>query len=103
MGDKEVKMETVATVTRVGQVTIPKVMRDALGIIDRVRITHKGDEIIIKREKTLDERLDEAWAKAGPGAKERAIKLIGNKTVNELKEEIMKEGLTDLERRRYGL
>ena len=103
MGDKEVKMETVATVTRVGQVTIPKVMRDALGIIDRVHITHKGDKIIIEREKTLDERLDEAWAKIGPDAKEKLIKRIGNKTVRELKEEMANDELTELERRRYGL
>ena len=56
-----INMSYSVAVTSAGQMTIPKALRDVLGISDRVRVDKRGDEIIVKREKTREEQLRESF------------------------------------------
>ncbi|MBQ8991962.1 AbrB/MazE/SpoVT family DNA-binding domain-containing protein [Candidatus Saccharibacteria bacterium] len=73
-------------VTQVGQVTIPKVFREALGIKNRVTMEKRGEELIVRREKTDREvfaELDAMWTPE----ERRRIKANAGKTARELIEE----------------
>ena len=83
------KMSASVAVTSVGQVTLPKVMRDALGIVDRVSVEQRGDEIVIKRQKTVDEVLDEVRAIFADEKREKFKELKG-KTAGEIRQEGLK-------------
>ncbi|MBQ3325779.1 AbrB/MazE/SpoVT family DNA-binding domain-containing protein [Candidatus Saccharibacteria bacterium] len=50
---------TVA-VTNAGQMTIPKILRDKYGITTKVNVEEKDGMIIVQKEKTAKEQLDEA-------------------------------------------
>ena len=73
-------------VTKAGQMTIPKVIRDALGIADRVVVDRKGDKIIVQREKSLIEKLEELDAQRTP-EQIKAIQENAGKTANQLRKE----------------
>ena len=83
MVGREDKTSVSVAVTSVGQVTIPKMFRDALGIKDRVNIRRRGDEIVIQRAKTGEEifaEIDSMWT---PEQRER-IKANAGKLAKEL-------------------
>lgn len=86
---KSNNMVYTMSVTSAGQVTIPKEIRDKLGITDSVEIERKGEEVIITRTKTLRERMAEVQATFTPEMKRR-IKENAGKTVNQLREEMEK-------------
>lgn len=75
------KMTTTATitapVTSVGQVTLPKVWRDALGIVNSVKIEKKGNAIYIKRAEDYKEKLAKAHALFTPEEQKRIQKYAG--------------------------
>ena len=81
------KMVYTMSVTSAGQVTIPKEIRNKLGITDSVEIERKGNEVIITRAKTLRERMAEVQATFTPEMKAR-IKANAGKTVNQLRQEM---------------
>ena len=77
------------SVTSAGQVTIPKDLRDSLGITTTVMIRKRGDKLTLERTKTLRERMAEV--RAGFSAEEKkAIRKNAGKTVNELRAEMEK-------------
>ena len=84
---KSNNMVYTMSVTSAGQVTIPKEIRDKLGIIDSVEIEQKGDKVIIERTKTLRERMVEIQATFTPEMKAR-IKANAGKTANQLRKEL---------------
>lgn len=102
VGRKNNKMVYTMSVTSAGQVTIPKEIRDALGITDSVEIERKGDEVIVTRAKTLRERMAEIQATFTPEMKAR-IKANAGKTANQLRQELEQtpEG-REYARRVYG-
>ena len=60
VGRKKDEMAPVSVaVTSVGQVTIPKAFRDALGWGDRVLVEKKGNTVVLKKEKSYREKLEE--------------------------------------------
>ena len=75
------KMTTATTitapVTSVGQVTLPKVWRDALGIIVKVKIKKKGNAIVIEKAEGLREQLAKAHALITPEERKRIQKIAG--------------------------
>lgn len=82
VGRKDITSVSVA-VTSVGQVTLPKAFRDALGITDQVDITRRGEEIIVKKARTDDEIFADLRAMQTTVQKER-IRANAGKTANEL-------------------
>lgn len=89
VGRKSKDMITSVAVTSVGQITLPKVMRDAYGIVDRVDIKSTKDGILVVKAKSLDEKLAELRASFSPELKER-IKANAGKTASELRAEMLK-------------
>lgn len=89
VGRKNQKMTYTMNVTSAGQVTIPKEIRDKLGITDSVEVEMKGDKVIMIRAKTLRERMAEIQANFTPEMRAR-IKANAGKTVNQLREEMEK-------------
>ena len=77
------------SVTSAGQVTIPKEIRDELGITDSVDVEKKGDKVMMVRTKTLRERMAEIQATFTPEMKKK-IKENAGKTANQLREEMEK-------------
>ena len=88
VGEKGKNMTYSVAVTSAGQMTIPKAIREALGIVDRVVVDRKGDKVIIERERTTEEILEEAHKALTPAMRRRA-KRIGAKTASELREDIL--------------
>ncbi len=84
---KNGKMTYTMSVTSAGQVTIPKEIREALGITDSVEVEMKGNEVIMTRAKTAREIMAEIHATFTPEMKAR-IKANAGKTVNQLREEM---------------
>jgi antitoxin PrlF len=80
-----------ATVTSKGQVTIPKVIRDAMGVRpgDRVRFTHRDDGSVVVECETVDVRSLKGSLK---GIASRAV------TVEEMDEAIL-DAVADRHRR----
>ena len=76
---------TIAPVTSVGQVTLPKIWRDALEIVDRVKIEKKGDTLVIKKADDLREGLRKAQALITPEERAR-IKKYAGMTASEYRE-----------------
>ena len=62
VGKKEGKMSYSVAVTSAGQMTIPKALREMLGIGDHVLVDREDDKIIVRREQTAEEILDELHA-----------------------------------------
>ncbi len=86
-GRKKDKMAPVSVaVTSVGQVTIPKAFRDALGWGDRVLVEKRGNTVVLKKEKSYREKLEELWDSWTPAEKKR-IRENAGKTAHELMEE----------------
>ena len=50
------------SITSAGQVTIPKVFRDALKLGKKVDVEMRGDEVVIKREKTREEEVSQMFS-----------------------------------------
>lgn len=55
-------MSYSVAVTQAGQMTIPKILRDKFGIGARVTVDETDDAIVVKREKTRREQLEETIA-----------------------------------------
>ena len=91
-----------APVTSVGQVTLPKVWRDALGIIDKVKIRRRGEAIVIERADSLREQLAKAHALITPEEQKRIQKVAGM-TASEFREKFddTPEGIKYMEEQ-YG-
>lgn len=87
VGRKNENMTYTMSVTSAGQVTIPKNMREALGITDSVEVEMKGDKVIMTRTKTLRERMAEIQATFTPEMKKR-IRENAGKTANQLRREL---------------
>lgn len=88
VGRKNSEMIYNATITSVGQVTIPKPIREALNLLDRVTIERRGDEVVLKREKTLKEKLEEIDSLVTPEQK-RLMKQNAGLTVREIREKML--------------
>ena len=87
VGRKKDEMAPVSVaITSVGQVTIPKVFRDALGWEDRVLVEKKGNTVVLRREKSYRERLEEIDKSWTPEERKRIQENAG-KTAHELMEE----------------
>ena len=80
-------MTYVMSVTSAGQVTIPKELRDNLGITTSVEVEQKGDKVIMTRAKSLRERMHAIQATFTPEQK-AAIKRNAGKTASQLREEL---------------
>ena len=76
---------TIAPVTSVGQVTLPKIWRDALEIVDRVKIEKKGNAIVVTKAEDYKERLRKAHALITPEERARIQKYAGM-TASEFRE-----------------
>ena len=102
VGSQENKPVSIA-VTTAGQMTIPKTMRDELGITDRVEVEKDGDKIIVTRAKTLDERLAQIDQLLKP-SQLKAMRAAGGKTANELRSEMEEDGeLDSYTKEHYGI
>ena len=90
VGKKEKKMTYSVAVTSAGQMTIPKVFREMLGITDKVEVDIDKDKIVVKRQKTdleiFEESSREFYASLTPEQK-KAIKENAGKTARQLREE----------------
>lgn len=82
-------MVTSVAVTSVGQITIPKAMREAHGIVDRVEVKDTKDGILVVKAKSLDEKLSEIRATFSPELKAR-IKKNAGLSASELRERMLK-------------
>lgn len=89
MGRKVKSQMNVMTVTKVGQVTIPKFLREKYNIVDTVRMVERPEGLLIKKEEALDERLDRVRAKFSKKTK-TWIKENSGKTAGELREDALK-------------
>ena len=78
---------TVA-VTKTGQMTLPKAVREMLGITTRavVKVNKDKKAVSVYRVPTLEERLDELHKSLDFGTK-RALKKMAGKTASELRAE----------------
>ena len=81
------KMVYVMSVTSTGQVTIPKVVREKMGIKDIAEVEFDGKKVIITRAKSLRERMAELHESFTPEERE-AIRKNAGKTANQLREEL---------------
>lgn len=82
-------MSYSVAVTKTGQMTLPKVLRDKFGITDRAVIDEVEGEIVVRREKSTEEILDEAYAKFTPEERRKA-KEIGGRLAKDLLAEYRK-------------
>jgi len=102
-------MQYSSTITRSGQITLPKPLRDLLSVKPGQRIAftaHEG-EVTIKREKTLDEifaDFDAIRKKHTTPEIAAKIKRDAGKTAHELMDEYWDspEGQQELHRINYG-
>ena len=81
---------TTMTITSVGQMTIPKKMREKYGIENAATLVETPQGILIQKLLPLEERLDAIRAKWSPET-HRKIKENAGKTAAELREEIMRD------------
>lgn len=87
VGNKDDGMVYVMSITTAGQVTIPKALRERLGVTTTVEMRQRGDKIVIERTKTLREKMAEI--RAGFSDEERAaIRRNAGKTANQLRKEM---------------
>jgi AbrB family looped-hinge helix DNA binding protein len=90
-----------------GQLTLPRAMRDVLGISPgsevKLNLDSKNSSLIIERAKTLEEQLAEFRQDFTPKMK-RAIRKDRGKTANQLMTEYFssKDGQKELQRINYG-
>lgn len=85
-------MNYAATLTKTGQITIPKWVREALGVQPGQRIVFRKnkDAIALEREKTVDELTAEIHALIPEDIRQAYIKEYGGLTATEFKEKWMK-------------
>lgn len=81
-----------ATLTRTGQITIPKAVREALGVKPGQRIVFNIEKKTakIERQKTVDEITDEIHALVPDYARKNFIEKNAGKTASEIREEWLK-------------
>ena len=81
-------MSYAVVINSSGQITLPKAIRDVLGVKigDRVKFDVEKEEVKVSRVKDIYEVLAEIDAERTPEQRER-IKKIAGKTVRELREE----------------
>ena len=81
-------MSYAATLTRAGQITVPKAVREILGILPGQRVTfrRKDDVVIIEREKTAMEIAEEIDALIPDEAREHHMKEYAGMTASEVQE-----------------
>lgn len=90
VGKKEKKMTYSVAVTSAGQMTIPKVFREMLGITDKVEVDIDKDKIVVKRQKTNEEIVREVMAELDASwtpEQRKAIKENAGKTARQLRAE----------------
>ncbi len=94
-------MAYLLTMSSQGQITLPKTMREALGLKprDKVRLTRQGDEFRVEKEKSLAERFAALHAEIPPETWRR-IKKDAGKTVHQMMDEYWDspEGQAELSR-----
>ena len=97
------KMRVIASVTSVGQVTIPKAWRDALGITGRVVLDKRDERIIIELDEGFDAKMSNIRKKFSSKTR-RLVKKNAGKTAAELRQEILetKDGKKYMEEQ-YGV
>ena len=95
MGRKAKSQMNVMTVTKVGQVTIPKFLREKYNIVDTVRMVERPEGILIQKDEELDSILERIHSRFTPEMK-RWIKKNKGITADELRE---KTGKTEEGRR----
>ena len=84
-------MQYTSTLTRSGQITLPKPIRDLIGITygERVRLSFKDDAIVLEREKTFDEIMTQIDTinTTVPKETKTLIRKYAGKTASELRDE----------------
>ena len=85
-------MSYVATLTRTGQITIPKGVRELLGVKPGQRVTfqRKKNEVVIMREKTAAEIAEEIDKLIPGDVREKHMKEYAGLTSAELQEKWLK-------------
>ena len=78
------------TITSVGQMTIPKKMREKYGIKDVATLVETPQGILIQRLLPLDERMEVIRSKWSP-AVHKKIKANAGKTAAQFRKEIIKD------------
>lgn len=94
-------MSVTATLTRTGQITIPKWVREALGVEPGQRITFRKEKgkITLEREKTASEIAEEIDAMIPDEARESHMANYAGMTSAEMREKwaASEEGHADLQ------
>ena len=85
MGRKEEKVYDVA-ITSVGQMTVPKAVREDLGVVNRARLRKVKGGYLIEERPSDDEILDKIHRSFTPEERER-IQMFAGMTARELREE----------------
>lgn len=81
-------MTYAATLTRTGQITVPKWVRELLGVESGQRIVFRKEKnaVLMEREKTAEETADEIHALIPDDVREAYIKDYGGLTAREVQE-----------------
>lgn len=92
-----INMEYSVAVTKSGQMTLPKAVREMMGITNRAIVRFsRGKSVSVYKQPSMEERFAEVRASFSPETKE-AIKRTAGKT----KEELEAEWLNSLESKKY--
>jgi len=85
-------MNSTYSITRKFQVTIPKKLRDEVGLreTDRVRFERKGDDIVLKRVPTIADvqKMNQQWLR------ERGIKSATQADIDDARAKFIREKMT---------
>ena len=75
-------MIATATLTKAGQITIPKEIRDFLGLVpgQRISFRKKQDTVLLERQKTVDEITEHIHSLIPEDTRERYIHEYGGLT-----------------------
>ncbi len=92
MQTKEFNMGYAATLTKTGQITVPKWVREALGVQPGQRIVFRKEKnsIAMEREKTVDEITEQIHALIPKEAREIHMREYAGLTANESMQKWMK-------------
>lgn len=77
VGSKEKKMVYDVAITSVGQMTVPKAVREDLGVVDRARIRKVKGGYLIERQPSLQEILKKIRDSYTPEQRERIMANAG--------------------------
>lgn len=85
-------MGQTATLTKTGQITIPKWVRELLGVTagDTIVFRREKDSVAIQREKTAEETAEAIHALIPEEAREHHMKHYAGLTATEVREKWMK-------------